>query len=128
MDPTVLAADLPVHMGGISVNELLTKAALLMVIVERAVAQYKAIRKTDLSVKPWPLVSLLIAGVIVFRYQFFLLEALLGHGPTGGADIPPVVDFLVSTGTLAGGSAGIIDTIKALRRRSEQAAKASIAT
>ena len=128
MDATVLASDLPVHIGGISVNELLTKAALLMVIVERAVAQYKTIKKTDLSEKPWPLVALLIAGVIVYRYQFYLLEALLGHGPTGGPDIPPVVDFLVSTGTLAGGSAGIIDTIKALRRRGEYALTAATAT
>ena len=127
MDP--IFADLPTHMSGVGINELLMKAALLMVIVERAVAQYKAIKKTNLSEKPWPLVSLVVSMAIVWRYQFFMLEALLQHGPSGGPmSIPPVVDFLVSSGTLAGGSAGIIDTIKALRQRSVQASKAATAT
>ena len=87
-----------------------------MVVVERAVAQVKALAKTDLLAKPWPLISFVVSGLVVFSYQLYILEALLGHGPVSGPEIVGnFLDWVVSTATVAGGSSGIIDMMKALK-------------
>ena len=111
-------------MEPLPINELLIKAALLMVVIERAVAQVKAIAKTDLAVKPWPLISLAISGVLVWTYTLYLIDALMGHGPTNGPMIVGwVVDWAVSTATISGGSAGVIDMVKSLKRTRAEAGK-----
>ena len=110
----------------VDVTTLLTNAALLMLVIERAVAQVKALSKTDLLVKPWPAISFVIAGLVVFSYKLYILEALLGHGPTAGpAIVGNFLDWIVSTATIAGGSAGIIDMMKALKSTRAQAKAAS---
>ena len=101
-----------------AINTLMAKGALLMLFIERATAQYKAIKKTDLKAKPWPLVSLIVAMLCVVSYDFYMLNALLGGNPelvSAYPMIPKGIDFFVSSGILAGGSAGIIDSIKALK-------------
>lgn len=110
----------------VDVTTLLTNAALLMVVIERAVAQVKALSKTDLFVKPWPVISFGVSGLVVFSYNLYILEALLGHGPTAGPIVVgQFLDWIVSTATIAGGSAGIIDMMKALKSVKGQAKAAS---
>jgi|19_taG_2_1085344.scaffolds.fasta_scaffold04952_4 hypothetical protein len=106
----------------VDVTTLLTNAALLMVVIERAVAQVKALSKTDLVSKPWPVISFAVSGLVVFSYQLYILEALLGHGPTAGpVVVGQFLDWIVSSATIAGGSAGIIDMMKALKNVKGQA-------
>ena len=110
----------------VDVTTLLTNAALLMVVIERAVVQVKALSKTDLFVKPWPVISFGVSGLVVFSYNLYILEALLGHGPTAGPIVVgQFLDWIVSTATIAGGSAGIIDMMKALKSVKGQAKAAS---
>jgi hypothetical protein len=99
---------------------LLLKYALLALFVERAVCQIKAIWRTDLfgstgPARPWPLFSFIAAGAVVYGWSLYVIGALIGHGPTGAEAIMGFVDWFVSTLSVAGGSAGVIDLIKGVR-------------
>ena len=104
------------------------KLVLMAVFIERAVAQAKKLARIDWQ-KPWPLVSALIAGMIVFAWKLYCIEHLIGHGPTNAlpvVGVSPFVDWLVSSLILSGGSAFVVDTFKAAARRREEVHQVAI--
>jgi len=100
---------------------MLLKLVIVAVVIERAVAQLKAIVKTDLKARPWPLLSLVISGLLVATYSLDIFPDLLGHEVTQGpAFIGAFLGWAVTTLTLAGGSAGVIDLAKSIKRAQKE--------
>ena len=126
-------ATLPVNTA-VATDVFMMKFAVLMVIVQLSVKQYRAVAQTDLfgsegPAKPWPLINLAICGLVVYNYTFLILEANIGHTPTGALPVIgnfPLVDYVVSTGAAAGGATGIVDIIKAVTKVKKKAKAATI--
>jgi hypothetical protein len=110
----------------VTLDQLLLKWALLALFIERAVAQIKAIVRTDLfgedgPARPWPLISFIASGVAVFGWDLFVISALVGHPPNSATGLMRGLDWFISTLTVAGGSAGVIDLIKGVGSVRKQA-------
>lgn len=115
-------------MDPVGLNIVLGKLAVLMVVIERAVAQVKALYRTDLfgadgPARPWPLISLVLAFVAVIHWKLYVISAVIGHEATGGSPVLGAwFDIAISSLTASGGAAGIIDMVKGIREVRQKAA------
>jgi len=92
----------------------LAQLVFIALIIERAVAQIKALARNGLE-KPWPLVATAISGAIVFGSQLPLIPVI-----TGGIALAWWIDGSILTLWLAGGASGIINTIKDFQNKRQE--------
>ena len=91
----------------------LAQLIFISLIIERAVAQIKALAKNGIE-KPWPLVATAISGFIVFGSQLPLIPVITGITLAwwiAGSILPL---------WLAGGASGIIDTSKDFQNKRQE--------
>ena len=91
----------------------LAQLIFISLIIERAVAQIKALAKNGIE-KPWPLVATAISGFIVFGSQLPLIPVITGIA------LAWWIDGSILTLWLAGGASGIINTIKDFQTKREE--------
>ena len=91
----------------------LAQLIFISLIIERAVAQIKALAKNGLE-KPWPLVATAISGFIVFGSQLPLIPVITG------ITLAWWIDGSILTLWLAGGASGIINTIKDFQNKRQE--------
>ena len=91
----------------------LAQLIFISLIIERAVAQIKALAKNGLE-KPWPLVATAMSGFIVFGSQLPLIPVITG------ITLAWWIDGSILTLWLAGGASGIINTIKDFQNKRQE--------
>ena len=91
----------------------LAQLIFISLIIERAVAQIKALAKNGIE-KPWPLVATAISGAIVFGSALPLIPVITGIA------LAWWIDGAILTLWLAGGASGIINTIKDFQNKREE--------
>jgi hypothetical protein len=91
----------------------LAQLIFISLIIERAVAQIKALARNGLE-KPWPLVATAISGFIVFGSQLPLIPVITGIA------LAWWIDGGILTLWLAGGASGIINTIKDFQNKRQE--------
>ena len=91
----------------------LAQLVFISLIIERAVAQIKALAKNGLE-KPWPLVATAMSGFIVFGSQLPLIPVITG------ITLAWWIDGSILTLWLAGGASGIINTIKDFQNKRQE--------
>ena len=91
----------------------LAQLIFISLIIERAVAQIKALARNGLE-KPWPLVATAISGFIVFGSQLPLIPVITG------ITLAWWIDGSILTLWLAGGASGIINTIKDFQNKRQE--------
>ena len=91
----------------------LAQLIFISLVIERAVAQIKALAKNGLE-KPWPLVATAMSGFIVFGSQLPLIPVITG------ITLAWWIDVSILTLWLAGGASGIINTIKDFQNKRQE--------
>ena len=91
----------------------LAQLIFISLVIERAVAQIKALAKNGLE-KPWPLVATAMSGFIVFGSQLPLIPVITG------ITLAWWIDGSILTLWLAGGAGGIINTIKDFQNKRQE--------
>ena len=91
----------------------LAQLIFISLVIERAVAQIKALAKNGLE-KPWPLVATAMSGFIVFGSQLPLIPVITG------ITLAWWIDGSILTLWLAGGASGIINTIKDFQNKRQE--------
>ena len=91
----------------------LAQLIFISLIIERAVAQIKALAKNGIE-KPWPLVATAISGFIVFGSQLPLIPVITS------ITLAWWIDGSILTLWLAGGASGIINTIKDFQNKRQE--------
>ena len=104
MDNSINAEGLAIFLG---------QLIFISLIIERAVAQIKALARNGL-VKPWPLVATAISGAIVFGSQLPLIPVITG------ITLAWWIDGSILTLWLAGGASGIINTVKDFQNKRQE--------
>jgi len=104
MDNTINAEGMAIFLG---------QLIFISLIIERAVAQIKALAKNGLT-KPWPMVATAVSGSIVFGSQLPLIPVITG------ISLAWWIDGAILTLWLAGGASGIINTIKDFQNKRQE--------
>jgi|TARA_R110002060_G_scaffold51773_1_gene62802 hypothetical protein len=91
----------------------LAQLVFISLIIERAVAQVKALVKNGIE-KPWPAVATAISGAIVFGSQLPLIPVITG------ITLAWWIDGSILTLWLAGGASGIINTVKDFQSKRQE--------
>ena len=104
MDNTINAEGMAIFLG---------QLIFISLIIERAVAQIKALSKNGLT-KPWPLVATALSGFIVFGSQLPLIPVITGIA------LAWWIDGSILTLWLAGGASGIINTVKDFQNKRQE--------
>ena len=91
----------------------LAQLVFISLIIERAVAQVKALVKNGIE-KPWPAVATTISGAIVFGSQLPLIPVITG------ITLAWWIDGSILTLWLAGGASGIINTVKDFQSKRQE--------
>lgn len=81
----------------------------LSLIVERSVAQIKNLVRCDVE-KPWPIAAFVLSLVVVWGWHLPLVEMIVGIKAESA--LARVADTLLLSLWIAGGAAGIINTVK----------------
>ena len=90
--------------------------------------QVKALLRTDLRTKPWPLISVVLVGLCVYGWELYAIETVFQHEASAGhAGVMRFVDWFVTTAFGAGGTSPIVGLIKAKSRSKQDAASAAAA-
>ena len=125
MDPTAIPGFPPTPTYP-SLDVMLMKYGVLIIVIQLAVTQVKALIRTDLRTKPWPLIACILVGLSVYGWELYAIETIFQHAATTGhAGVMRFVDWFVTTAFGAGGTSSIVGLIKAKSRFKREAAAAA---
>ena len=104
-------------MGEAEVTGLLVfRIVLACVLVERAVAQIKFMKRTVEARKPWAVIAFIMSFMIVYGYDLQMIAGLIRF-----AGEPLFIDTVISSLTMAGGAAGFVSALKKAKEKTAEA-------
>ena len=100
---------------------LLIQIVMISALIERAVAQVKAIISNSFFDKPWPVIAFIFTGALVWAYDLKIVESIVMLKPSDVLFIPgQFFDYVITTLTMAGGSSGIVDLMKSIQKKRQE--------
>jgi len=100
---------------------LLIQIVMISALIERGVAQVKAIISNSFFDKPWPVIAFIFTGALVWAYDLKIVESIVMLKPSDVLFIPgQFFDYVITTLTMAGGSSGIVDLMKSIQKKRQE--------